>query len=61
MGTVQTRYRQPTLGQLKEHVGFLASRSLTLPAAQPDEPQALFDDFHEWDLKNITGEMSVYY
>ena len=25
-------------------VGFLVSRSLTLPAAQPDEPQALFDD-----------------
>ena len=24
---------------------FLVSRSLTLPAAQPDEPQALFDDF----------------
>ena len=30
---------------LKEHTGFLASRSLTLPAAPPDEPQALFDDF----------------
>ena len=34
----------PTLGQLKEHVGFLVSRSLTLPAAPPDEPQALFQD-----------------
>ena len=31
--------------QLKEHTGFLVSRSPTLPAAPPDEPQALFEDF----------------
>ena len=36
----------PALGQLKEQVGFLVSRSLTLPATQPNEPQALFDEFH---------------
>ena len=35
----------PALGQLKEHVGFLVSRCLTLPDAQPDESQALFEDF----------------
>ena len=34
----------PALGELKEYVGFLVSRRLTLPAAQPDESQALFDD-----------------
>ena len=33
------------LGQLKERTGFLVSRSRTLPAAQPDELQTLFDDF----------------
>ena len=34
----------PALGQLKEHTGFFVSKSLTLPAAPPDELQALFDD-----------------
>ena len=29
--------RTPALGQLKEHTGFLVSRSLTLPATPPDE------------------------
>ena len=33
------------LGELKEHTGFLVSRSLTVPAAPPDEPQSYFDDF----------------
>ena len=28
-----------TFGQLKEHTGFLVSRSLTLPAAQPPDEQ----------------------
>ena len=41
----------PALGQLEEHVGFLVSRSLTLPAAQPDEPQMLFDDCHDAQKK----------
>ena len=35
--------RTPELGQLKEYTGFLVSRSLTLPAAPTDKPQALFD------------------
>ena len=45
-GTIQTSYhvpRQPE--QQKGHTGFLVSRSLTLPAAPPEEPQALFEDF----------------
>ena len=37
--------RTPALVQLKEHTGFLVSSSLTLRAAPPDDPQALFDDF----------------
>ena len=33
--TVQTRYRDPGKGQLKEKTGFLVSRSLALPSAPP--------------------------
>ena len=44
--------RTPALGQLKEHTGCLVSRSLALPAAPPDEPQA-FDDFPCTKKKDI--------
>ena len=44
-GQQQAEMRTPALGQLKKYTGFLVSRSLTLPAAQLDEPQALLDEF----------------
>ena len=44
--------RTSALGHLKDHTGFLVSRSLTLPAAPPDEPQVLIDDFTCTQKKN---------
>ena len=49
--------RTPALGQLKEYAGFLVSKSLKLPAAQPDKPQALFDDFPYTQKKNSMPRM----
>ena len=44
---------------MKEHVGFLVSRSLTLPAAQSEVPQALFDDFPYAQKKNACQSIII--
>ena len=46
-------------GQLKEHVGFLVSGSLTLPATPSNEPHALFDDFPYTQKKKQVEQVVV--